>query len=282
MDDASRAFVVGHPIGHSRSPVIHGFWLKTLDLSGSYEALDVEPSLFGAFLTDLPAAPWVGGNVTIPHKERAFSAIDQCDDAALAIGAVNTIWREGTQLVAGNTDAHGFAANLDDMAPQWRHGTRALVIGAGGASRAVLFALRQAGYSHIDIVNRTVSRAEDLAARFGPTIKPNHLEAIPILAGDADLIVNATSLGMAGQAAVNLPFAVVQDKAVVTDIVYAPLETPFLKAAKARGLTTVDGLGMLLHQAAPGFERWFGTRPEVTMALRNHVISDLNGEAKAS
>ncbi len=275
MVEPVRAFVVGHPIGHSRSPLIHRFWLAELGLEGSYEALDIAPAAFDAFLAGLAGAGWAGGNVTIPHKQAAHAGATRTDAAANAIGAANTVWFEGGELCAGNTDAYGFSANLDAAASHWREGRRALVIGAGGASRAILHALLDVGYGHIDLANRTVARAQDLADRFGPAIRVLALADINRAAAQADLIVNTTALGMKGQPPLTLDFARVFDHAIVTDIVYSPLTTPFLAAARDHGLTTVDGLGMLLHQAAPGFERWFGARPAVTDALRAHIVDDL-------
>ena len=270
-----RAFVVGHPIAHSRSPLIHGHWLETLGLEGSYERIDVPPDAIDAFLRGLPHSGFVGGNVTIPHKEAALKAADRLDDAAELIGAANTLWLEDGKLCAGNTDAPGFAANLDAAAPQWRNGRTALVLGAGGAARAILFALKEAGFTDIRIVNRTVERARELADRFGGGISAHGREAAEALATDAELVVNTTSLGMGGKGGSPLDVALLPGGAIVADIVYVPLETPLLAAARRRGLTTVDGLGMLLHQAVPGFARWFGVRPEVTPALREKIVADL-------
>ena len=270
-----KAFVVGHPIAHSRSPLIHGHWLESLGIAGSYECIDVHPDGIAAFLRGVPQSGFCGGNVTIPHKEAAHRLADRLDEAATAIGAANTLWLEDGRLVAGNTDAYGFSANLDNHAPQWRAARAALVLGAGGAARAIVFALKEAGFTDIRIVNRTVSRARELADRFGPGISAHGWEEADELAAGAGLLVNTSSLGMAGKEALPLDVARLPDHAVVTDIVYAPLETPLLAAARARGLHGVDGLGMLLHQAAPGFERWFGARPQVTPALRALVVADL-------
>jgi len=275
MAEDRRAFVIGHPVGHSRSPLIHRHWLASLGLSGDYEALDLAPAQLDIFLADLPGSSWLGGNVTIPHKQAAFAAIENRDAAAMAIGAVNTIWREGDTLCAGNTDAYGFAANLDAVAPDWRQGERALVIGAGGASGAILHALIGAGYNHIDLANRTIERAAALADRFGKAVRPTPLDTVNRCAPQADLIVNTTALGMKGQPDLSVDFARAFDYAIACDIVYTPLMTPFLRSADDHGLKTVDGLGMLLHQAVPGFERWFGRRPEVTDALRAHIVADL-------
>lgn len=276
---APRAFVVGHPIAHSRSPLIHGFWLETLGIAGSYAPLDIDGDAIEAFLRGLPDSGFSGGNVTIPHKEAAFRAADRLDAAAEAIGAANTLWLEEGRLVAGNTDAHGFAANLDQQAPGWRRMRTALVLGAGGAARAVLFSLKQAGFTDIRIVNRTISRAQALADRFGPGISAHGWDEAAELAADAGLLVNTSSLGMAGQAALPLDISSLPHGSIVTDIVYVPLETPLLAAARSRDLVAVDGLGMLLHQAVPGFERWFGTRPQVTPALRDLIVADLERRA---
>jgi len=272
----AKAFVVGHPIAHSRSPLIHGYWLETLRIAGSYERIDIHPDAIGAFLAGLPGSGFAGGNVTIPHKEAAHRAADRLDEAAELIGAANTLWLEEGRLVAGNTDAYGFTASLDEAAPQWRKGRAALVLGAGGAARAVLFALREAGFTDIRLVNRTLARARELADRFGAGISAHGWDAAGALAADADLLVNTTSLGMGGKDEVPLDVAALPSDAIVTDLVYVPLETPLLAAARGRGLRTVDGLGMLLHQAVPGFERWFGTRPEVTPALRERIVADLD------
>ena len=275
MADAPRAFVAGHPIGHSRSPLIHGEWLTRYGIDGVYSAIDVAPQDFPALLVDIRAGKWTGGNVTIPHKEAAFERVDNLDEAARAIGAVNTLWIENDKLIGGNTDAYGFAANLDQRLSGWRDGDNALVLGAGGASRAIIHALLEAGYERIAIVNRTVERAEQLAARFGEKLVADGWESAETLISSANLIVNTTSLGMTGQPPLELDLGAAPTGAMATDIVYVPLETPFLKSAAAAGLKTCDGLGMLLHQAAPGFARWFGRFPEVDEDLRQIVLSDL-------
>lgn len=271
-----KAFVCGHPIAHSRSPMIHGHWLKSYGIDGSYTAIDVAPESFAAFVAGLSAAGLRGGNVTIPHKEAAFAAVQRRDEAAEQIGAVNTLWLEDGVLWGGNTDAYGFAANLDHLAPGWAKGDVAVVLGAGGASRAIIHALKQRGLKDIRIVNRTVARADELADQFGAGITAHPPAATAELLGDASLLVNTTALGMHGNEGLPADPAGLPDHAIVTDIVYVPLETPLLAAAKARGLKTVDGLGMLLHQAVPGFERWFGHRPEVTVDLRNLIVADLD------
>lgn len=275
-----RAFVCGHPIAHSRSPRIHGYWLEHYGIAGSYQAIDVAPQDARSFFASLAAQGYAGGNVTIPHKETAFEAVARRDEAAEAIGAVNTLWLEQGRLCGGNTDAVGFAANLDERAPGWEKARSAVVLGAGGAARAVLHALKARGFRDIRVVNRTVARAVELADRFGDGVTAHTVGSTQELLGDAGLLVNTTALGMAGKnGADELPAdpAALPRHAIVTDIVYVPLETPLLAAARARGLRTVDGLGMLLHQAAPGFERWFGKRPEVTRELRDLIVADMAG-----
>ncbi len=277
-DRRIKAFVTGFPIRHSRSPLIHGFWLKELGVDGSYEAVEVKPEDFVSFASSLAENGFAGGNVTIPHKEAAYAAAESLDEAAKAIGAVNTLWLENGRLCGGNTDAYGFAANLDDVAPGWDKGNRALVLGAGGASRAIVHALLSRGFNHVAVVNRTLSRAEELAVHFGSRVSAHGWHEAQDLISNAGLIVNTTSLGMSGhgeQQDFPLDLSVASKDAVATDIVYVPLKTPFLTNAEKAGLKTVDGLGMLLHQAVPGFERWFGKRPQVTKALREHILADM-------
>ncbi|PBC05655.1 shikimate dehydrogenase [Mesorhizobium sp. WSM3860] len=270
-----QAFVTGHPIAHSRSPKIHGHWLEIYGIDGSYQAIDVRPQHFAAFLRSLDENGYRGGNVTIPHKEAAFALVERRDEAAEAIGAVNTLWLEDGVLWGGNTDGLGFAGNLDEHAPGWAANGPAVVLGAGGASRAVIHALKDRGIKDIRIVNRTLARAEELADRFGAGVSAHGAGAIGELLSDAGLLINTTALGMHGNEALAADPAGLPGHAIVTDIVYVPLETPLLAAASARGLKTVDGLGMLLHQAVPGFERWFGKRPEVTLQLRRMIVADI-------
>lgn len=275
MANLKKAFVVGHPIAHSRSPKIHGHWLKSLGIAGSYEAIDVGPGDISAFLSSLAGNGFSGGNVTIPHKEIVFAALKRRDAAAEQIGAVNTLWFEDGVLCGGNTDAHGFAANLDEHAPGWARNGPAVVLGAGGAARAIIHALKERGLNDIRIVNRTVARAEELRDQFGAGVSAHGIDATGALLGDAGLLINTTALGMHGNEGLPADPAGLPAHAIVTDIVYVPLETPLLAAARQRGLKTVDGLGMLLHQAVPGFERWFGRRPEVTPELRAMIVADL-------
>ncbi|MER9868808.1 shikimate dehydrogenase [Mesorhizobium sp. M0136] len=276
MAEASKkAFVTGHPIAHSRSPKIHGHWLAKYGIDGVYEAIDVAPEAFAEFLQTLQAQGYRGGNVTIPHKEAAFALAERRDADAEQIGAVNTLWFENGELWGGNTDAHGFAANLDEYAPGWAANGPAVVLGAGGAARAVIHALKQRGINDVRIVNRTLARAQELRDRFGAGVSAHGMAATGEFLEDAGLLVNTTALGMHGNEGLSADPGRLPDRAIVTDIVYVPLETPLLATAKARGLRTVDGLGMLLHQAVPGFERWFGIRPEVTAELRQIVIADI-------
>ncbi len=279
MADTRKAFVCGWPIAHSRSPMIHGHWLRAHGIAGTYEKLAVEPDRAAAFFAALREDGWAGGNVTIPHKEAAFAACARRDDAAQAIGAVNTLWFEDGQLVGGNTDALGFAANLDDRVPGWDAAGVAVVLGAGGSARAVLHALKERGVRDIRIANRTVERAHELADRFGAGVTAHGAAVLPELLSDAGLLVNTTSLGMKGDTDMAADPALLPADAIVTDLVYVPLETPLLRAARERGLRTADGLGMLLHQAVPGFEKWFGVRPRVTPDLRALVVADIEAGA---
>jgi shikimate dehydrogenase len=276
MTSAPRACIIGHPVKHSRSPMIHGFWLKTMQLAGSYGREDVPPEAAEAFIRGLAAAGYVGGNVTMPNKEAAFRAVAHRTARAEALGAVNTVWYRDGELWGDNTDILGFLANLDEGAPGWDAGMKkAVVLGAGGASVAIVAGLIERGATRILIANRTIERAKEIAARFGSVVEAR---AWPPTAADlsaADLLVNTTSRGMNGKDDLELDLAPLPVHAVVTDAVYVPLETGLLRAAKGRGLRTVDGLGMLLHQAVPGFEHWFGRRPHVTPELRRLIEADL-------
>lgn len=275
-DTTRRAFVCGHPIAHSRSPIIHNYWLEKHGIAGSYEAIDIAPDAFAAFATDLPGRGFAGGNVTIPHKEAAFRIVEYKDEAALEIGAVNTLWLEDGALHGSNTDAYGFAANLDERAPGWSDVSAATVLGAGGAARAIIYALLERGIADVRILNRTKARAQELADTFGSSVSAHDLSGTSELVSDVGLVVNTTALGMDGDGGLPADPENMADGTLVTDIVYVPLETPFLGAARRRGLKTVDGLGMLLHQAVPGFERWFGVRPDVTDALRERVLASMD------
>lgn len=278
-DIQNSAFVIGWPIEHSRSPMLHGYWLKYLKIPGTYEAMGIQPEKIETFIKLLPKSGFIGGNVTVPHKETVFKLIEHPDEIANVLGAVNTLWLENGEIHGTNTDGYGFCANLDSFAPEWRKGKTALILGAGGASRAVIYALGKAGYSQINIVNRTLSRAEAIAEEFSAvldsTLQAHGWEEAPGLLQKSDLLVNTTSIGMSENIEFPLDLASLNEKAIVTDIVYTPLMTPLLKAAKMKNFKTVDGLGMLLHQAAPGFEKWFGTRPNITPALREYILSDI-------
>ena len=270
------ACVVGWPVKHSRSPVIHRFWLKELGIAGDYVVQPVEPERAPAFFAGFAESGYVGANVTEPLKEVAFAAVADMEPAARSIGAVNTLWLDGRRLHGTNTDGFGFLANLDQEAPGWDSAPgAAVVLGAGGASRAVLWALANRGFAPIHLVNRTEARAETLARQFGQAIRPAGWHELPSLLAGARLLVNTTSLGMEGEPPLSVDLSPLPTDALVTDLVYVPLETPLLAAARGRGLTVVDGLGMLLHQAAPGFERWFGGRPVVTRALRTAVLRSM-------
>ena len=278
MAAAPRACVLGLPVAHSRSPLIHGYWLRTLGLPGTYELRDLAPEAFPAFLTRLEAHGFVGGNVTVPHKEAAFRLVDRRDQAAEAVGAVNTVWLENGRLMGGNSDTHGFLAHLDDRAPGWDvPGGRAVILGAGGAARSAAYALATRGLT-VHVANRTVERARSLAADFGPRVSAHGHDALPRLLPEADLLVNCTALGMTGKPPLAVDIVRLKPSAVVYDVVYVPLETGLLAAARARGHRVVDGLGMLLQQAGFGFRKWFGGDPCVTPELRALVEADIRAK----
>lgn len=273
-----RACIIGWPVAHSRSPLIHGHWLARYGIEGAYERAAVPPDEIGTFLRDLAGHGFVGANVTVPHKEVALTAAAHVDNVACSIGAANTLWLEDGVLHATNTDAYGFLRNLDDLAPGWAvPGGVAVVLGAGGAARSVLRGLLDRGVSEIRLVNRTKARADELARFFGPHVHAlewiNRGQAL----NNASLLVNTTTLGMNGEPALDIDLDALPASAVVCDLIYVPLETPLLRQARQRGLRTVDGLGMLLHQAVPGFEKWFGVRPEVTAELRDIILRDIAG-----
>ncbi len=269
------AGVIGHPVAHSKSPTLHGHWLKSYGLAGHYIPMDVAPDDLEIVLRSLPKAGFVGANVTVPHKEAALRLADNVSDRARKIGAANTlVFREDGTIHADNTDGYGLMENLRSGAPDWTPGDGpAVVFGAGGAARAVLQALVEAGVPKIMLTNRTRARADKLKDEFGQTITVVDWVQAGNVIEDAELVVNTTSLGMQGQLELRVPLDGLQPGAVVTDLVYAPLKTHLLQTAEEAGCTVVDGLGMLLHQAVPGFESWFGVRPEVNLDLRAAVLS---------
>lgn len=269
-----RAGVVGHPVKHSRSPIIHGYWLEQFGINGRYDRYDVKPEDFSHFVKTLSEQGLQGVNVTIPHKEAAFLALDEATERARRLKAANTLWFENGKLWGDNTDSIGFLANLDQGHPGWDINAKsALILGAGGAARAIIAGLQERNIEKITIVNRTRERAEELALMSGGQVAIAEWSKLSFQLESADLVVNTTSLGMSGQPDLDLSLDPLGKNALVTDIVYVPLETNLLKQARLRGNPVVDGLGMLLHQAVPGFEHWFGKRPVVTDALR-HLVED--------
>jgi len=269
------AGVIGHPVAHSRSPRLHGFWLSRMGLPGHYVPLDVAPADLAAVLAALPRAGFRGVNVTTPHKEAALALATGATDRARRIGAANTLtFRSDGGFDADCTDGEGFIANLRHARPDWRVDAGPVAVyGAGGAARAVLDALLADGAAEIRLTNRTRTRAEALRDAFGPVIRVVDWADAATLANGAATLVNTTSLGMAGQPPFDLPLVGIAPAALATDIVYAPRDTPFLRAARASGADTVDGLGMLLYQAVPGFAAWFGQTPVVDAETRASVLA---------
>lgn len=266
--------VIAWPAGHSRSPLIHNYWIKQHKLDAEYRREAVPPDKFDAFVGNLRGNGYIGANITVPHKEAALAASEP-DDRARAVGAANTLWYDDDTLRSTNTDVEGFLANLDVAAPGWDRGLEtAVVLGAGGGARAVVFALLQREVGRVYVINRTRDRAEALKKKFGNRVHLAGWNETTGLLGGAGILVNTTSLGMVGQPPLEINLRC-PASLVVADLVYAPLETGLLAAARARGLRTADGLGMLLHQAVRGFQLWFGVRPEVTPELRALVEADL-------
>jgi shikimate dehydrogenase len=274
-----RACVVGWPVHHSRSPMIYGHWLRQHDIAGEYVKEAVKPEDIDAFLGDLAGRGYVGCNVTVPHKVAAFRASEVKSPAAVACGSANLLWLKDGVVHGSNTDTYGFMTNLGATVPDWRRpGAAALVLGAGGSTRTILYGLLDAGVTEIRLTNRTRAAAEALAREFDPPTKKitvvdwdDRSAAIK----DAAVVINATSLGMSGQGSPGIDFRGADTRTVVADLVYIPLETEFLASARREGLRTVDGLGMLLHQAVPSFEAYWGLRPSVTPDLRAMIIADL-------
>ncbi len=270
------AYVIGNPVKHSRSPQIHRYWLKHYHLDGSYDLAELAPDQLKPFIEKLRSDDNAGTNVTLPYKRDVMSYLDQIDEDARNVGAVNTIYKQGKKLLGTNTDVYGFLTHLSHSAPKWRDTTQSvMIIGAGGAARAVLSAMKKSSINNVYIANRTISRAQNLADEIYPVAQAIEMSGLHDKLANIDLIINTTSLGMTGQPALELNLSALPDHSIVVDIVYSPLKTDLLHQAENQGLIAVDGLGMLLHQAVRGFELWFGTRPEVTPELRQLVEKSL-------
>ncbi len=271
-----RACVIGWPISHSRSPMIHGYWLARFGIDGAYTKVPVRPDDIASFLTSLAGQGFDGCNVTVPHKEAAFRIAHEREPSAEAVRAANTLWLEGGRLHAANTDTYGYMAALTAAVPDWAgRDAPVAVLGAGGAARAIVYGFLEAGVGEIRLFNRSRERAEALAAAFGRRVRVFDWSQREDKSRLALVLVNTTSLGLKHTGDVGIDFAGFHAATIVSDIVYAPLETAFLQRARIHGLRTVDGLGMLLHQAVPGFQRWFGLRPEVTAELYDLVAADI-------
>lgn len=272
-----KACVIGWPISHSRSPLIQNYWLKLHGIAGSYLRIPVEPAKLPEFLGGLAKSGFAGCNVTLPHKEAAFRLVDIADENTRRLGVVNTIYLRDGRLRGTSTDGEGFIANLCSAAPQLKlRNKKVVVLGAGGAAMAIIGALQGEGVTEIALANRTFDRSQQLRQKFGATVKPVDWSDRKATLSDAALLVNTTSLGMTGQPPLEISLQNLPDTAVVTDIIYAPLETALLQQARHRGLMSVGGLGMLLHQAVRGFELWFGKRPTVTPALFDLIAKDID------
>jgi shikimate dehydrogenase len=276
VSEATRvACVMGWPAKQSRSPKLHGYWIKRYNIDGDYRVAEIPPDDFPEFVTNLAKNGYVGGNVTMPHKDVAL-AKSEPDERARTVGAANTLWVDSGRVRSTNTDVEGFIGALDANAPGWDRSTdTAVVLGAGGASRAVVFGLIERGIKTIHVVNRTAAKAEAARVRFGSTVHPATWEDVPRLLNGAKLLINASSLGMKGQPELKIDLSPMAKDAVVADIVYVPLKTKLLEAAQQRGFRTSDGLDMLLHQAVRGFTLWFGIKPEVTKELRDMLAADV-------
>ena len=274
-----KAAVIGWPIKHSRSPMIHSYWLKQYGISGTYEKIPVPPENLEEFCERVSKGMLTGFNVTIPHKEKITAFIQIEDETTRKIGAVNTVCRRGNTLYGLNTDGLGFLMNLKSRVPDWNsEQKRCLILGAGGAAQAIAFTLVDDGAGEVIIANRTVEKAAVLADRLSTSSRAIAWQDIPSYMAGVDLLVNTTSLGMTGQPELPIDLSGLKPDCIVCDIVYTPLETSLLRRAARSGHQTVDGLGMLLFQAAPGFELWFGRKPEVTPALRDLIIADLKND----
>lgn len=272
-----RACVVGWPIEHSRSPAIHGYWLDRYKIDGSYTKRAVPPEEIETFLGALAAEGLAGCNVTIPHKEAAFRKADEREASAVAVGAANTLWLDDAgRLCAANTDTYGYMTYLADQAEDWsRRDAPVSILGAGGAARAIVYGFLEAGVGEVRVFNRSLARAEALAKDFGLRVKVLPWDQRSRASTEAAVLVNTTSVGLKGAGTLDIDFTDFHPDCIVSDIVYVPLETALIREARRHGLRTVDGLGMLLHQAVPGFEKWFGVRPEVTDELYDRIAADI-------
>lgn len=271
-----RACVIGWPIEHSRSPAIHGYWLRRYGIDGNYTKERVSPEELETFLGKLEAEGFVGCNVTVPHKEAAFRIATERESSALAVGAANTLWLEDGRLHAANTDTYGYMTYLTSQEEDWTlRDAPVSILGAGGAARAVVHGFLEADVAEIRVFNRSQDRAEALARDFGRRVKVMPWEQRSRASTEASVLVNTTSLGLKGAGSLEMDFTDFHPDCIVSDIVYVPLETELIREARRHGLRTVDGLGMLLHQAVPGFEKWFGVRPDVTDELYDLVAADI-------
>ena len=271
-----KACVIGWPIEHSRSPLIHGHWLKAYGIDGTYTKVPVKPEDLSDFLKSLNANGFSGCNVTVPHKEDAFKLADAHHPSATAVGAANTLWHGHGKLIAANTDTYGYMTYLGKRYPDWQAANAPVsILGAGGAARAIVFGFLKAGVSEVRIFNRSAERGNDLARLFGVRVRAFDWEERSKASATSCVAVNTTTLGMKGDGDTGLDVSLLNPKCIVSDIVYVPLETALLARARARGLRTLDGLGMLLHQAVPGFETWFGITPEVTDTLFQLVAREI-------
>ncbi len=272
---ARAACIIGYPVRQSRSPKLHAYWIKQYGVDGDYRMEEVRPEDFAAFIGNLRGNGYVGANVTMPHKDAAF-AMTEPDERARAVGASNTLWLDGDRLRSTNTDVEGFIGGLDERAPGWDKRTdTAIVLGAGGAGRAIVYGFLERGIRTIHVVNRSRDKAEDMRTRFGSNVHPAGWEDLPRLLKGARLLANSTSLGMVGKEPLVIDIAPMGEGSIVGDAVNVPLETPLLAAAKARGFLTTNGLDMLLHQAVRGFELWFGMRPKVSEKQRQMLVADI-------
>jgi shikimate dehydrogenase len=272
-----KACVIGWPISHSRSPLIHGYWLKQHGIDGSYTRQPVEPASLAAFIASLADSGYAGCNVTLPHKEAVFHLVTRADEATERLGAVNTIYQRDGLVLGTNTDGEGFINSLLQSAPGLLLANkRAVVLGAGGASLAVVNSILEHGVTEVVVANRTIEKAQDLQRRFGSRVVPMEWRAAEDQLADCSLLVNTTSLGMKGQPELSIDLSRLPEAAIVSDIVYTPLRTRLLVDAAARGNRVVEGLGMLLHQAVRGFSLWFGVTPRVTQELHDLVARDID------